>query len=530
MKRVIGILAAILVVAIGGGYYFFKIYRPKVIQRDAQAEIVAWEARWTAARTCLLGPAPGSAKTSEALAIRELSPDPWDRSSCTPLISKLARGEATLTGITSVDDAWNELDRAAGRAAEAFATHVAEAHMNREAPWTEGRAEPGARDPLPAALDALDAARMTLRASADLPVEANSGKALPAAQLIPIADGAEALEQLDPDRLPSAHGAVFDGHTANRIVQITLVAGGTPKVARLGPGAVRAVPDGSWGATPSPDGPRVGAMDGEGAMAAPQPVDPMAAAVLKTAAVGAAIGTLASGVVIYGADNQLAISHRDGDHVVSILRKAVIETYGTDADGRAAVAWYDDKAAHAQILRPGLVDKGGIQVPADEDIIDLGLRAPLSQPCLSATRAWVALPDQIVGFGAGKPLVTGQTTGVVIGCAPDGAIVREGSLPQKLVLCTDTACRPTALPTGAPELSSVTLVGGKLVAIGEHGGVIGVWQEDGTKTFYALPQPARPVLANAWPVMAMTDGKVIDVLVRVGKGYAIVRVPVTGRS
>ncbi|HEX7703499.1 MAG TPA: hypothetical protein VF403_22320, partial [Kofleriaceae bacterium] len=63
----------------GGGYYFFKIYSPAQTKKSAQAEIDRWEARWKSARDCLLGPTPGSSKTSEALAIREMNPDPWNR-------------------------------------------------------------------------------------------------------------------------------------------------------------------------------------------------------------------------------------------------------------------------------------------------------------------------------------------------------------------------------------------------------------------------------------------------------------------
>src|SRR5690242_4841460 len=91
--RVIAIFLVVALIAGGAGFYFIKIYRPKQVKQDAQDEIVAWEARFKAARDCLLGPKPGSAKTSEALAIREMAPDPWDRGKCTPLISKLTRGE-----------------------------------------------------------------------------------------------------------------------------------------------------------------------------------------------------------------------------------------------------------------------------------------------------------------------------------------------------------------------------------------------------------------------------------------------------
>ena len=106
--RIVGIFAAVALVAGGAGFYFFKVYQPQEQRAAAKDEVVAWEQRWKAARDCLLGPAPGSSKTSEALAIRELSPDPWNRGSCTPLISKLSRGDAPDTGLAPVERAWVE--------------------------------------------------------------------------------------------------------------------------------------------------------------------------------------------------------------------------------------------------------------------------------------------------------------------------------------------------------------------------------------------------------------------------------------
>src|SRR6185295_19382867 len=128
-----------IVVVLGGSFYFFKIYRPKQVKHDAQAEIVAWETRWKAVLDCVLGPTPASSKTSEALAIREMAPDLWNGGHCTPLIGKLVRGEAPDTGLADVEAAWEALDHAATKAATAFATHV-------------GSSTTLLQDPLPAAL------------------------------------------------------------------------------------------------------------------------------------------------------------------------------------------------------------------------------------------------------------------------------------------------------------------------------------------------------------------------------------------
>ena len=481
--KLIGIFAALVLVAGGGGYYFFKIYRPKAMVRDAQDEIVDWEkTRWTDARSCLLGPTPGSSKTSEALAIRELSPDPWDRGSCTAKIAKLTRGGGPDTGLAEVEKAWLEVDSAAGRAAEAFATHVA---TPREL----------AADPLPAALDALDAARMALRSAAGLPVDEGTGKPLPVAQVLPLGDGKEPVEKLALGEVPSAHGIVLSGNTASHFVQIVLSPGKAPTVARRGPDAMRGVPDGSWGASPTAKGIQIGAMNVEGVVQSPIEISfPDEPTLL------AASGTLASGLVVFDTTSKLVVAHVVNGAVTQEPPIAIDSALAhVDADGTVLAVWFAPDGSHHARWWPGGLARD-VAAPADDP-----------QMCLTADHPATAYP------------------GSLLGCAADGALGRSGGEPQELVICT-AACRRSTLPTGSPEAPALALVGGKLVAIGEHDGVLGVWQENGTKTFYALPEPARPAIVDEWPMMAMTDGKVIDVLAKRDKGYVIVRIPITAHS
>src|SRR6185503_1445073 len=119
---IFGVIGAIAAAAI---YYFFEIYRPEQVLRDAQAQVAAWEARWASARGCLLGAQPRSPSTREALIIHELAPDPWDQGACTGLMGKLTRGDVPDTGLRNVEAAWRELDRAAAKAGGAFADHLA---------------------------------------------------------------------------------------------------------------------------------------------------------------------------------------------------------------------------------------------------------------------------------------------------------------------------------------------------------------------------------------------------------------------
>src|SRR5687767_10795839 len=109
--KVILMFAAVVVLSIGGIVYFKMVHEPNQRIADAQEEIRAWDGRWIAARDCLLGTTPGSSKVSEALAIRELSNDPWERKTCTQLISQLTRGEAADTRVPAVEEAWRVLDK-----------------------------------------------------------------------------------------------------------------------------------------------------------------------------------------------------------------------------------------------------------------------------------------------------------------------------------------------------------------------------------------------------------------------------------
>jgi hypothetical protein len=479
--RVIAIFAAVGVIAGGAGLWFVKIYHPGQLRKDAQAEVLAWETRWGAARDCLLGASPGSAKTAEALAIRELSPDPWNRGGCTSPISKLSRGDAPDSGLPAVERAWADLDAAATKAATAFATHVADSTTL-------------AHDPLPAALDDLDAARAKLRAAAELPPADVNGKPLPAAQLFALQDGNEPVESLAVEAVPSSRALVLFGKTATHTVQVSLFAGGIPKIGRVGLGAVRALPDGTWGARPTDAGIDVGAFDVEGAMAQPTPV-----ALKGGPSIAAVGGTLLDGLVVFGTDRELELVHLRAPPDALLPDLPITgdsASVATDADGSIAMMWTGKEGTHAHVYKPG---GDGAEVPIDPDAA-----VPV---CLSN--------------GAIKTSHGGTQ---LLGCTSDGSLERAGGQPQKFVICTQT-CRTAALPKGAPSFATTTLVDGKLVAIVEHGGVLAVWRETGEPAFYSLPSPAHPVLAHEWPAMAQTDGKVIDVLARGEKSFVIVRIP-----
>lgn len=523
--RVALIFAVVGAAAAGGGYYFFKIYQPAQAKQAAQDEITAWETRWTAARACLMGPKPASSKTSEALAVREMLPDPWQRDSCTGLIATLTRGPAPDTGYAAIETAWTDLDKAAARAAGAFATHIS-------APVLE-------KDPLPGALDALDAARLKLRASADLPADKASGAALPAANVLTLADGKDPITSLEIETEevgfgaePSAHGFVVFGKTAQHDVQVDLVAGAAPHVARVAQAELRSIPDASWGATAEAGAIEVGAFDGNGDMPAPTKLPLPDAQNLTVAAAG---GSLADGVVVYGGRSLVAVAHArasavTGDEPARMLAAVT----GTDGDGRVALAFLDtNREIHARIVKPG----------GDEPDVNLSKLLPSPPkgkfgpsvgmpPCLANDRAWLPLTGggTIFGFGGTRPAVhqdlehRPELGGPVsiIACTGDGVLLRAEASPPTYMLCDDNCT--TTKAAGAPDMSAVTLVDHELVAVATHGGVLAVWR-DGTPRFYGLPEPMRLVHQREWPLVALTDGKSLEVVARGASGYAVIRVP-----
>jgi hypothetical protein len=492
------IFALVGVVALGVGFYYVKIYTPKKELEAAQGEVNGWEARYQEARACLLGKSPLSAKTSEALAIREMAPDPWDRGRCTPLVSKLSRGVGNESGIDAVEKAWETVDKAAQKAALAFATHV-------------GSSTTVLQDPLPAALDALDIARVQLRTAAKLPAAAVTGATLPAAQIVAITDGNEPVVDFEFNAVPSTHGIVLFGKTASREVQAVLKAGEAPTVMRVAPGAVRAVPDGSWGVSIVGNEVRIGAFDAEGAL-----TTPIAGKPLKESTAVAALGTRDQGIAVSGSFAELAVTRVAGDKLThDPVVKMQAGVANIDVDGRVSAVWrVNDASFFGRILKPG-ADEPAVAIPP----------APILMSCLTRDRAWTQDLELAIGFGGGKPVITKPLEGAKLqGCTDEVAVFRRFGEPRAHVICSDD-CRNAGTPVGAPETATTTVVSGKLVATAAHGGVLAVWHEGGTPTFYSLAEPVSPAKALEWPAMAMTNGKVIDVLGLGAKGYVLIRIP-----
>ncbi|CAN5891607.1 hypothetical protein BH11MYX3_BH11MYX3_28950 [soil metagenome] len=495
--RIAVIFGAAVVLAGGGLYYFFKVYQPKQERGVAATEIEAWEQRLDQVRLCLLGPTPASSKSGEALAIRELAPDVWDRASCTKLVGKLSRGVAEDTGLLEVEHAWMTVDRAAARVAGAFASHVD--------PSGESSEKRGKDSPLPAALDELDVAAAELRHAAGMdPRTTTAPDALPEAELITIKDGSDPVSSLTAWLTPSAGGTLGFGVVKGKgEVQLTLVPGAAPVVSKLGPGSVRAVPTLTWGAAALSQQIAIGAIDPAGGMTqiAKAPTE-------FGGRLMVAVGSLPSGLVAYAASNQLVVARSSGSSFVEDKPIAVGRmTSALDPSGRGLVAWsLPTEEGHAN----GFIAKDGTK----PTIVDLG-SGYASQSCLTPTKGWVGGEDQFISFDDTGAVPHVLPEHELLGCFTEGALLHKYGSTHYAV-CGDT-CRVADL-TGLRPTTIAAVAGGKVYAMRTRGRVIGVWTEGKPARFFAMPTSITPTLATS-------NGKVIDVLAETDTAAVVVRLP-----
>lgn len=496
-SRVVVIFGAAILLASGGLYYYVKIHQPNEDRAIAQREVVAWEQRLAAVHACLFGDKPASARPGEALAVRELAPDVWDRGTCTKLVGKLSRGVAEDTGLMKVEHAWMTVDRAASRVANAFASHVD--------PDGDGVDRRARRSPLPAALDDLETARAELRTATGMePYVGAASAALPAAQIIPIKDGPDRVGSLTAWLVPSAGGTLAFGDVKGKgEVQITLAPGAAPRVSKLPPGSLRAVPQLAWGAAGLREQVAIGPIDDAGAFG------PMISLPVQMGArVLVDVGTVTNGLVAYAASNHLVVARSTGaafvaDPPLEVGRLA----FAIDPAGRGLVAWSSPT--------PGGPLRGFIATDgAPAKVLELGTGFA-EQACMTSAKGWLASSDQIVAFDAAGPTPHMLPSHELLGCTADAALLHHYGTTHYAV-CADT-CRSADL-TGMRSSTVATIAGGKVHAIRTRGAVMGVWTEGAPPRFFATETSITPTLAYA-------SATAIDVLGETEDGVVIVRVP-----
>ncbi len=503
-KTRIGLIFGAVAVVLGGGlFYFFKIYQPKQQQGAAQTEVLAWEDRWNEARACLLGKQPASSSSRESLAVREMQPDPWERKTCTQLIGKLSRGVAEDTGLMKVEHAWMTIDRAAGKFANAFAMHAD--------PFGDSAMKAEKESALGAAFESLDAAHAELRTATGLDAAATAQlPALPAAELIPLKDGAERVKELVSWVLPSAGGIYAHGGSKTGQFQISAVPGQSPKVLKVPSSALRAVPDLSWAATGLFSEVAIAPIDERGAFGTT-----ITLPVSDPGRVYFATGKLTAGMVAYSTDGKLVIARSSGGpFAVDKPLEAERTVVAIDPGGRVMLAWNgfsttDDETATARLR--GFITTGD----AAPKIVELGT-GYAGSACLTATHGWVGDSSQAISFDDSGAVPHLLPQHELLGCTKDAALLHNSGTSH-YVVCTQS-CRVVNMAS-LKSTHVATVAGGKVQAIRARGGVLGVWRENAAPVFYATGSTLQPMLATS-------DGKVIDVLATTDEGLVIARVPV----
>ena len=506
-NRIVAIFAGVALVLGGGAFYYVKIFTPNEARGVAREEFKAWDQRWQSVRSCLLGD-ERSAKASEALAIHEMADQSFTAKTCTGSVGRLARGPGESSGISAIEEAWVDLDRSSSKLADAFSHHVMTGSS-----WKS--------DALPGAIDTMVLARAKLRDALGLPDDRKTTLApLPVAQLVRL-DPKLTQIRTDPYK-PTSLGAIYFGQQNGKEVQIVMRAGTPLAIARVD-GTTRGVPDTSWGASVEDGKLLVGPVIESGTIAQP-------AATLELPALGkderayaiaAVSGTAAAGkgLVVVGNEGKLLVARQDGTGAWK-LEPPIAITHATaelDLDGRVTGIWSDAKRVpHARMWQAG---------EPDQELLIKDDPPDFSAVCLTRDKTWLAVPETIYGLSAAAPVSAMSGDGELIGCSADAAIL--GGRSGGYQVCTASDCHQAML-ADAQHLISITDLGGKLVGVTSHGGVIGVWHEGAKEpVFYGLPEPVEIAMGRERPPMALTDGKVIDVLATVGTSYVTIRVPAT---
>lgn len=500
--KVILLFAAVVALGAGGIIYFLTVHEPKQRLADAQAEIEAWDSRWFAARDCLLGSTPGSSKLSEALAIREMSPDPWERKTCTQAISRLSRGETTDTRIDAVEEAWRVLDKAASKVAVSFVSHV-------DPGGDQMRKKP---DPLPVALDELEAAYAALRKTAKLaplPPPANKHP-LPAATLVPVQLGDKRVLSVQEPYITSRAGLLAFGTVEGSEIQLQLVAGKPPVVTAVGGATQRAIPDGSWGARAMPDAVEVGQLDDKGQLATPAAKLDLPGATQ----VIAVVGTWADGVVVFGAGNQLVVARCKSGTCTPEGKPHLVRAmaFATDAaTGHTQIVWANEKSRMSSLQ----LDPATLATTP----IDLETEGFPNLACLTADSAWIQYSIEgeirLMELKPGAHADIGDDDDhTLMGCSPGGVALYRRYEPSYR-RCAQGECQ-AADPKAQREKVPVAVVPSGIAGVETRGAVLAV-RRGGPNDFYAVPN-------GFVPIVAMTDGNVVDVLGWHADGLAIARV------
>jgi hypothetical protein len=521
--------AVLALAAVGGGaYWFFGIRAKNEQTSQAQEEILQWETRLAAAHECLFGKKPASSDSGEALAVRELTPDPWDRTTCTKLVGAIARGVADDTGIMPVEHAWMTLNRAAAKVATAFAVS--------KDPYGKTAADErrGVSD-LPDALRDLDKAHAELRQAAKMPPAPTAAiPPLPVAQVVPMLIGGAEITGIDLFPRASAGTLVMWGVTKDTPVQITLVPGAQPRIEKVAAFTVRGfAPEGgyglagAWGAAGLGGGIAVGTIDDKGVFAAPQTISDKGGSLL------AAVGPFDDSLVAFATEEGIVFAHGKGTPPTFTLDKPIragmTQIAFDPVAGRALLSWAElpppsKRPTEEEMDAPTALVGAIVQNGAPVQTVQLGSGSP-AVSCLSRRHGYVVTYQDVLRFDAagGTPLQVDTNKFSLEGCGAGGALFADSGT-TRYTACDDAGCRLVDLRGARPsELSA--LANDHVISVAVRERVLAVWSEKAAPTYYRLPE-------KVVPRKVISDGKTIDVLCESATAnkplhYLVVRVPAT---
>ena len=138
-----------------------------------------------------------------------------------------------------------------------------------------------------------------------------------------------------------------------------------------------------------------------------------------------------------------------------------------------------------------------------------------SDACLTERNGWVGSSGQFISFDGTSARSHLMPSFRLIGCGKHAALLASNDSEQ-FAVCAET-CRIVNIP-GFPGSNVATLVGGKVHALRAHAGVLGLWRENAPPAYFAVKTRVTPILATS-------DGKVIDVLVTTDDGVVLARLP-----
>jgi hypothetical protein len=499
--RVAAVIVAIVAVAAGGLYYFFGVWKPAAARKAAAAEVTTWDDHWVDARTCIAGTASMPGTIAQALAIRHLEHGS-ESASCSTDVANISRGEAPNSGFAEVEQAWAQIDHAAQQVATAYAAYV----------------DPRAADgnvlrKLDAAIQAMDAARIQLRATVGLDTPAAPRAALADAKLIPIVKDGCPLVENGQGQIFNDRGDVLYGTgcpSARELYEVRIVPGTDPRVVQITSSGMRGTPDDSWGLAFGPSAISIGALDPTGQPAGPVNTDPVHEE-LGTESL-AVVGSLEDGAAAWISGGKLTLATVRAGKISATQRIPASAAVGARdlTAGTSAIAWSDATAhLHGAFARAGKDVTFG--APVELGIGDLDP----DHVCVAEDHAWFPSRGALFTFDAAgdKSSIAGHAQ--LVACDPAGAILRTDE--PKYLVCSD-ACRTVALPAGfAPQ--AVVLIGPSLHVAAAYVGVMAIWREQGKPIYVGVP-------VGFTPRGAFTDHEVIDVVgVTPDRHLQLARVP-----